>query len=194
MNTHARFEDNIGAIISSNEWNCELMTVLEIARTLHVPVSWIYESTRRCGAERIPHIKLGKYLRFEIAAVRKWPNSLSSHSSVRSLPQRYRNVGPFFRSTSRHPWLLASAIQEVPKLAQAKRFVMQAPDSSHGGEHAASHVFPSSCDIVAWTERRPSFPSSQPVYAAMFRRRTESGRTASSIRLKTAKPTAASAC
>lgn len=76
MNTRARFEDNIGAGMSPNEWNCELMTVSEIARTLHVPVSWVYERTRRRGAERIPHIKLGKYLRFEIGAVRKWLNSL----------------------------------------------------------------------------------------------------------------------
>ena len=66
----------MGAGMSSNEWNCELMTVAEIARTLHVPASWIYERTRRRGAERIPHIKLGKYLRFEIGAVRKWLNSL----------------------------------------------------------------------------------------------------------------------
>ena len=66
----------MGAGMSSNEWNCELMTVSEIACTLHVPVSWIYERTRRRGAERIPHIILGKYLRFEIGAVRKWLNGL----------------------------------------------------------------------------------------------------------------------
>jgi excisionase family DNA binding protein len=59
-----------------NEWNCELMTVAEIAHVLHVPVSWVYERTRRRGKERIPHIKLGKYLRFEIAVVRNWLNDL----------------------------------------------------------------------------------------------------------------------
>jgi excisionase family DNA binding protein len=64
------------AHIARNTQNCELMTVSEIARTLHVPVSWVYERTRRRGAERIPHIKLGKYLRFEIGAVRKWLASL----------------------------------------------------------------------------------------------------------------------
>lgn len=58
-----------------DEWNTELMDVAEIARVLHVPVSWVYERTRRRGQERIPHIKLGKYLRFEIDSVREWLNS-----------------------------------------------------------------------------------------------------------------------
>jgi excisionase family DNA binding protein len=53
-------------------WEGDLMDVAEIARVLHVPVSWVYERTRRRGQERIPHIKLGKYLRFEPAAVREW--------------------------------------------------------------------------------------------------------------------------
>jgi len=64
---------------SPNEWNCELLTVAEIARSLNVPVSWVYERTRRRGAERIPHIKLGKYLRFESAAVRTWLNGLRNY-------------------------------------------------------------------------------------------------------------------
>lgn len=55
-----------------SEWNHDLMTVAETARVLHVPVSWVYERTRRRGVDRIPHIKLGKYLRFEINAVQKW--------------------------------------------------------------------------------------------------------------------------
>jgi len=52
--------------MDSNEFNSDLMTVEEIARVLHVPISWVYGRTRRRGNERIPHIKLGKYLRFEL--------------------------------------------------------------------------------------------------------------------------------
>src|ERR1035437_7384859 len=48
--------------------------------------------------------------------------------------------------------------------------------------------------VVAWIEQRSSFSSSQQIYAAMFRRRTESGRPASSMRLRIATLTAASAC
>ena len=50
----------------------ELMTVSEIAAVLKVPVSWVYERTRRPGIEQLPHVKLGKYLRFSIPEVRTW--------------------------------------------------------------------------------------------------------------------------
>ena len=58
----------------------ELMTVSEIAAILKVPVSWVYERTRRRGIERIPHVKLGKYLRFSIPEIKKW------------LEQQYREI------------------------------------------------------------------------------------------------------
>ena len=48
----------------------ELLTVAELAQWLKVPPSWIYERTRRRGEERLPYIKLGRYLRFEAAAVK----------------------------------------------------------------------------------------------------------------------------
>ena len=48
--------------------------------------------------------------------------------------------------------------------------------------------------VVAWIEQRSIFPSSQQIYAAMFRRRTESGRPALSMQLRIATPTVASAC
>jgi len=50
----------------------ELLTVDEVAEWLKVPPSWIYERTRRRGEGRLPYIKLGKYLRFEAAAVRAY--------------------------------------------------------------------------------------------------------------------------
>jgi len=50
----------------------ELLTVHEIAVALRVPSSWVYERTRRRGRERMPHLKLGKYLRFRLHEVRNW--------------------------------------------------------------------------------------------------------------------------
>jgi hypothetical protein len=50
----------------------QLLNIAEIATALHVPVSWVYERTRRRGCDRIPHIKLGKYLRFELQRVYEW--------------------------------------------------------------------------------------------------------------------------
>lgn len=64
----------IGGIMVANEWDHGLMDVAETASMLRVPVSWVYERTRRRGKERIPHLKLGKYLRFEITSVREWLN------------------------------------------------------------------------------------------------------------------------
>lgn len=44
----------------------ELLTVQEVAALLKVPVSWVYERTRRRGNERLPHVKVGKYVRFRL--------------------------------------------------------------------------------------------------------------------------------
>jgi excisionase family DNA binding protein len=49
-----------------------LMTVSEVAAFLRVPASWIYERTRRTGPGRLPHVKLGKYLRFDANQIRDW--------------------------------------------------------------------------------------------------------------------------
>lgn len=50
----------------------DLLTAAEVALVLKVPVSWIYDRTRLRGPGRIPHIKLGKYLRFDANEVRTW--------------------------------------------------------------------------------------------------------------------------
>ena len=56
----------------STELPDQLMTVSEVAGFLNVPVSWVYERTRRRGHERLPHIKLGKYLRFSMPEIIAW--------------------------------------------------------------------------------------------------------------------------
>jgi excisionase family DNA binding protein len=61
---------------SSREVIGEFLTVQEIAAILKVPVSWVYERTRRRGRDRIPHFKLGKYLRFHAQRVRAWLQAL----------------------------------------------------------------------------------------------------------------------
>ena len=43
----------------------KLWTPKVLADYLGVPVSWIYKRTRKNGPELIPHIKLGKYIRFD---------------------------------------------------------------------------------------------------------------------------------
>jgi excisionase family DNA binding protein len=53
-------------------YDLELLTVAEIAAALKVPVAWVYERTRRRGPEQMPHLKVGKYLRFRLQEVARW--------------------------------------------------------------------------------------------------------------------------
>jgi excisionase family DNA binding protein len=70
-----------GAINSTKRAdNCDvdleqLLTVAEVAALLKVSRSWVYEHTRSRGtprSERLPHIKVGKYVRFEARALREF--------------------------------------------------------------------------------------------------------------------------
>jgi excisionase family DNA binding protein len=47
----------------------EWLTIHEAAALLRVRVSWIYERTR---TNSIPHVKLGKYLRFDRGELTAW--------------------------------------------------------------------------------------------------------------------------
>jgi hypothetical protein len=50
----------------------DLQTVVEVAAALKVPVAWVYERTRRRGLDQMPHLKIGKYLRFRPSEVADW--------------------------------------------------------------------------------------------------------------------------
>jgi hypothetical protein len=62
--------------------------VKALAEHLGVKVSWIYDRTRRNGPEKIPHIKLGKYIRFdpESEAFRAWLATHEIKSEVDRAP------------------------------------------------------------------------------------------------------------
>jgi predicted DNA-binding transcriptional regulator AlpA len=68
----SRVSQNSDMPPQSSAFNDELATVNHIAELLHVPNSWVYERTRRSGLERMPHFKLGKYLRFSKIEVLEW--------------------------------------------------------------------------------------------------------------------------
>jgi excisionase family DNA binding protein len=46
-----------------------LLSASEVAERLNVPESWVRAETR---AERLPHVKLGRYKRYEWEAVVVW--------------------------------------------------------------------------------------------------------------------------
>lgn len=49
-----------------------LLDIDDLAERLKVNKSWIYAQTRKKSEDAIPHIKLGKYLRFEEGPVKSW--------------------------------------------------------------------------------------------------------------------------
>jgi len=53
-----------------------LLTVHEVAEILRVPASWVYERTRKRGLEQLPHLKIGKYVRFRLADVERYLETL----------------------------------------------------------------------------------------------------------------------
>jgi excisionase family DNA binding protein len=50
----------------------DLLTVKDVAEMLRVPVSWVYDRTRKRSLDRLPGIRLGKYWRFRHDDVVAW--------------------------------------------------------------------------------------------------------------------------
>ena len=57
----------------------DMLTISEISNRLKVGKSWIYRQTKRHGPGSIPRIKVGKYLRFNEAAVMAWITDQNDH-------------------------------------------------------------------------------------------------------------------
>jgi excisionase family DNA binding protein len=53
----------------------EILTPEEVAAFLRVPKSWVYEKTRERQRNPLPVFKIGRYLRFDRAAVIAWLQS-----------------------------------------------------------------------------------------------------------------------
>jgi excisionase family DNA binding protein len=54
----------------------QLLVAEEVAHLLSVPVSWVREATR---AGRLPHIRLGRYVRYESESLTAWLGDQQSH-------------------------------------------------------------------------------------------------------------------
>ena len=65
----------------------ELLTAPEVAQFLRVPLSWVYERCRKGAIDPLPHLKLGKYLRFHKTDLLAFVNSLRRGDS-RDLPRK----------------------------------------------------------------------------------------------------------
>jgi excisionase family DNA binding protein len=58
-----------------------LMTPQEAARFLKVSVSWVYEHVRPEAQDRLPYMKLGKYLRFDARDLRAYVDAKRADST-----------------------------------------------------------------------------------------------------------------
>jgi excisionase family DNA binding protein len=72
------------------------LTVQEAAELLRVPVSWLYERTR---ANSIPHVKLGKYLRFDRDGLTTWIDEMRRDGRGPGATNRFRR--PIARTEQR---------------------------------------------------------------------------------------------
>ena len=54
----------------------ELLTVEEVAELFKVPASWVYEHCRKQVSDPLPHVKLGKYLRFSRSDLNRYLEKL----------------------------------------------------------------------------------------------------------------------
>src|SRR5438552_10906076 len=64
-----------------------LLTPDDVARKFQVPVSWVYGSIRGRSKDKLPHIYIGRYPRFEETAVRDF-----IERKRRSYPARILNL------------------------------------------------------------------------------------------------------
>ncbi len=72
FNDPSHVASNHAAAEGERKGENHLLTVGEVAELLQVPVSWVYEQTRRRCPGRIPGFRLGKYWRFTSADVTAW--------------------------------------------------------------------------------------------------------------------------
>ena len=70
----------------------DLLTAEEVATLLRVSPGWVYEQSRR---HRIPHLRLGRYVRFRRGALEDWLAEGEAVSTVptppRAADKKHRN-------------------------------------------------------------------------------------------------------
>ena len=69
------------SIHSAYPSNEELLTVADAAGLLKVSVSWVYEHVRPEAQDRLPVVKLGKYLRFDVRDLRAYVDAKRAEST-----------------------------------------------------------------------------------------------------------------
>ncbi len=69
-----------------------ILTPQDLAERLKVPLSWVFEKTRARCRNQIPCLRIGRYVRFDWAAVVAWLNSGDVDGTGRDLQGRVQLV------------------------------------------------------------------------------------------------------
>jgi excisionase family DNA binding protein len=73
-------------IATATDSNDDLLTASEVASLLRMTSGWVYAETR---ANRIPHMRLGRYVRYRRSAIEQWMGDIETGRigpSLSSLP------------------------------------------------------------------------------------------------------------
>ncbi|MGO9248824.1 MAG: helix-turn-helix domain-containing protein [Solirubrobacteraceae bacterium] len=65
----------------------ELLTADEVARWLRMTPAWVYAQTR---ANNIPHVPLGRYVRYRRSAVKAWMAGIEHESAASTFTRERR--------------------------------------------------------------------------------------------------------
>jgi excisionase family DNA binding protein len=67
----------------------EVITANEVAALLRMTAAWVYAETR---CNRIPHMRLGRYVRYRRSAIESWMATLEDEGRGAASPQRPRTL------------------------------------------------------------------------------------------------------
>ena len=67
----------------------ELLTAYEVAKWLRMTPAWVYAQTR---ANNIPHVPLGRYVRYRRSAVKAWMAGIEHESAASTFTRERRRL------------------------------------------------------------------------------------------------------
>jgi len=63
--SNSQLEQGSAAMNNRSNVACEIIDAVELAKRWKVPETWVRDQVRRRSLDPIPHVRLGKYVRFE---------------------------------------------------------------------------------------------------------------------------------